>query len=284
MLKVLRGEERYPAPCALLLGGFDGFHAGHMALLQEAKKTGLPVGLTSISGCKAGSDIFTFAEREKIFGDAGFCFVLEFSFTEHFRNTSAEDFIGDLFAKANAEAVFCGEDFHFGKGAAGTTALLKALAPCPVSVLPLKSENGEKISSGKIKELLSGGRMQEVNRLLCSDYFVEGIVEHGREVGRTYGFPTLNLTYPKEKFPIREGVYVGYAETEAGTYPAIVNFGARPTFGVAEKKVEAYLKGFSGDLYGTRVRVYPTEFLRPVQKFSSEEELKKQLEKDVARV
>ena len=80
-------------------------------------------------------------------------------------------------------------------------------------------------------------------------------------------------------FP-KEGVYIGYAETPKGSFPAIINFGARPTFEVAEKKIEAYLEGFSGDLYGETVRIYPTRYLRAIEKFPSAEALKEQLEKD----
>lgn len=284
MLKVLHGADKFSEPCALLLGGFDGFHLGHGALLDAAKKTGLPVGLTAISGVKAGCDIFTLAEREVIFGRAGFSFVWEIEFTEAFQNTSAEEFLRELFDRISVKALFCGEDFRFGRNAQGTPELLKKLAPCAVCVLPLEWADGKKIAASEIKNYLSKGQMSKANRLLFSNFFLQGVVERGRGVGHTYGFPTLNLSYPKEKFALREGVYGGYAETNAGRYPSIVNFGARPTFGVEEKKVEAYLKGFSGDLYGTTVRIYPTEFLRPIQKFSSEEELKIQLKKDIRKI
>lgn len=284
MLKVLKAGERYSAPCALLLGGFDGLHAGHAALYERAKRTGLPVGATLILGNKAGGNVFTFPERELILERAGFAFAAEFLFTEEFRNTSAEEFVRNLFSRIDARAAFCGEDFRFGKDACGDPALLKELAPCPVTVLPLARSAGRKIAVSEVKRLLAEGEIAAANELLCGGYFLQGEVEHGRQVGRTYGFPTLNVTVPKEKFSLKDGVYGGYAETPAGTFPAIVNFGARPTFGVAERKAEAHLKGFSGDLYGETVRIYPVKFLRPIVKFSSKEELKEQLKKDLERV
>ncbi len=280
MLNVLSWGQTYGQPCALLTGGFDGLHAGHMTLIAAAKKTGLPIGIMSISGGKRGGDVFTAQEREYIYARAGAAFALQISFTEEIRNTPAEVFACELLTKIPAAAVFCGEDFRFGKGACGTPELLRKIAPCPVEVLPLKTENGEKVSISRIKSLLSEGNMEAVNRLLACGYFLQGIVEHGRQVGRQYGFPTLNLAFPAEKYPVKEGVYGGYAETPKGEYPAIVNFGARPTFSLDTKLVEAHLVGFSGDLYGADVKVYFKRFLRPIMKFESAEALKNQLQKD----
>jgi len=277
MLKTLSGS--FPEKAALLLGGFDGFHRGHRTLLSEAKKSGLPVGITTISGGKGG-DVFTFSEREFVFRREGFAFADEFVFDETFRNTTAETFLKELFESIPVKAVYCGEDFRFGKGAKGTPELLKTLAPCPVSVLPLECADGEKVSVSGIKKYLSAGDIKSANGLLGYDYFVQGEVEQGRKVGRTMGFPTVNLPFAEGKFPIREGVYKGTVETPFGVFPAIVNFGARPTFGVNERKIEAWLKDFSGDLYGKTVHVYPQAFLRPVRRFASAEDLKEQLEKD----
>ena len=269
-------------PCALLLGGFDGFHRGHERLLEAARETGLPVGLTALSGGKGG-ELFPLPEREDIFRALGFAFVDEHILEGAFRETSAEDFLKDLFARIPAKAVFCGEDFRFGKDASGTPALLKEKAPCPVTVLPLAAKDGEKIAVSRIKQLLAEGDMEKVNALLCAPYFVRGEAEHGRAVGRTYGFPTANLHLPAGKFPLKEGVYAARARLEGGSvYPAIVNFGPCPTFGVEERRTEAHLVGFEGDLYGEKVTLYPVRFLRPIRKFQSKEALEEQLEGDRA--
>lgn len=99
-------------PCALLLGGFDGFHNGHRTLLRAAQETGLPVGLTTIVGNKSGGDIFTLQERRTIFGEEGFDFVQEWEFAE-IKNITALDFLTSLFDVLPVRAVFCGEDFRF---------------------------------------------------------------------------------------------------------------------------------------------------------------------------
>lgn len=292
---ILKEGETFPDPCVLLLGGFDGLHLGHRALLAQAKRFQMPVGITTISGGK-GRALYTREEREFLFERAGIDFTIEWEFTEEFRRTSAEEFLSALFSCVHPGHIVCGEDFRFGKDAFGTPALLKEVAPCPVLVkesVTYLSENGSrKFSASACKEFLKRGELPLLNACLYaraeefydSAYFVQGIVEHGRQEGRKYGFPTLNLSVPAGKLLPPDGVYGGVTATEAGNFPSIVNFGARPTFGVGERKIEAHLMGFEGDLYGSSVRVYPTEYLRPIVKFSSVEELKEQLQKDKERV
>ena len=284
MLKDLSREGAHCSPCVLLLGGFDGLHVGHQTLVDAALRFSLPVGITSISGGKPGGDVFTFPEREFIYLSSGISFVWEMTFSDELKNTAPEEFARRLFSALDIKAVVCGDDFRFGKGASGSPEMLRKIAPCPVEVHELKRINGEKIATSMVKKLLSEGSMSEVNALLPCGYFVQGTVEHGRRVGHTLGFPTLNLTFPPEKFPVMDGVYGGRAETSEGTFPAIVNFGARPTFGVTERKVEAYLDGFDGDLYGQSVRVYPEKFYRPVMKFADADALRDQLKSDIERL
>ena len=146
----------------------------------------------------------------------------------------------------------------------------------------------QKYSSTTCKALLEKGDLPRLNACFYSSveelrrgYFIGGEVERGRQVGRTYDFPTLNLSVPEHKLLPPDAVYCGLVETPKGSFPAIINIGARPTFGVEERKIEAYLDGFSGDLYGAYVRVYPTKFLRPIYKFASPRELKERLLLDI---
>ncbi|MBD5636254.1 MAG: hypothetical protein HDP28_00310 [Clostridia bacterium] len=290
MLEIYRYGESISTPCALVLGGFDGLHLGHCALLNAAKQTGLPIAITTILGVK-GSSLFTEKERTFVFDNTGIDFVYEIPFTDDLRNMKAENFLIELFGNIRAKEVFCGEDFRYGKDARGTLPLLKTFAP--VHVVETVKLGDTKVSTSLCKQYLRENNFKMLWKLLDEEsgpfydyksYFIQGTVEHGRHVGRTYGFPTLNLSIPPEKLLPEDGVYGGFATTAKGTYKTIINIGARPTFGVEERKVEAYLKDFSGDLYGTTVRVYPTEFLRPIEKFSTEEELKNQLKKDIEKV
>ncbi len=286
--------EKIAEPCALVLGGFDGLHLGHRALLAVAKKYGLPVAVTTIFGGK-GKALFTRAEREFLFARAGVDFVCEIAFTEQFENTSAEDFLATLLENIHARILICGEDFRFGRGVLGTAELLKRHVPNVLVQKTVKyfaEESGgmRKFSTTACKAALKAGDLPRLNASLetrdffGSTYFLQGEVEHGRKVGRTYGFPTLNLTPPPEKLLPPDGVYGGLCATPQGNFPTILNIGARPTFGVGERKIEAYLDGFSGDLYGQTVRIYPIEFYRPIEKFQSAEALKTQLQKDISRL
>lgn len=284
MLKVLRQGERFQEPCVLLLGGFDGIHRGHKTLIEEAKTRRLPVGLTSICGNKAGGDVFTFEEREFVFGREGLDFVYEMPFTEQLKSTPYERFAEELFRDVAAREVICGEDFRFGQGAKGTPQLLKGVARRPVTVMRLMKSGGEKIAVSGVKKLLSEGNVSKARTLLCGGYFIGGIVSRGRGVGKLIGFPTLNLPFPEGKFCPKEGVYGGYAETPKGRYPAIINLGGCPTFGQYEYGVEAHLLGFTGDLYGAQVRVYLQDYFRSAKRFESEAALREQLKQDKERL
>lgn len=268
---------------AMLLGGFDGLHLGHRRLLSCAKQSGLPVGVMTIIGGKAQENIFTFAEREIIFRENGVDFVFELPFSE-IKDLSAEEFLQKLTTEFSPKLFVCGEDFCFGAGALGTPETLKRAGQVCVEVLPLMQMYGEKISSRAIKGLLCEGEIPKANALLGENFFLVGEVVKDRQVGRTLGFPTANVLYPKEKFPLKQGVYETRVCLDGKLYKCITNYGARPTFDNAQVLTETYLDGFNGDLYGKTLKIEFVRYLRPVTKFSSVDELKTQLELDIRTV
>ena len=273
------GTTEYASPCVLLLGGFDGLHIGHKKLLDCAKKYRLPVGIMTILGGK-GKALFTLAERREIFARAGADFFFCEAFTEQFRNTDRETFLQDLRRRYNVRAFVCGEDFRFGKDAAGTPQFIREFAGIPVHAADILCVDGKKVGTSSVKEFLARGEVMQANRLLLFPFFLRGRVEAGRHVGHTYGFPTANLVYPKEKFPLKEGVYAVHADLEGKTYRGIANFGPCPTFGVEERKAEAYFDGFHGDLYGRTVDLVFDGYLREIRKFSGASALAAQLRED----
>ena len=285
MLKTvdLTGKLDKRADCVMLIGGFDGLHAGHKKLLARAKSFSLPVGIMTIVGGKDGKSLFTASERETIFKAAGIDFVFELPFAE-IRDMTGEAFSGLLCEEFTPKAFVCGDDFRFGKGAVGTPETLKRATHVRVEVEKLLLVDGEKVSSSTVKKLLSGGEIERANRLLADEFFLTGKVIKDREVGRTMGFPTANILYPEGKYPVKKGVYETRVDLGGRTYKAITNYGARPTFDNDRVLTETYLDGFCGDLYGRTLTVRFVRFLREIKKFEDADALKAQLQEDIRRV
>ncbi len=266
----------------MLLGGFDGLHIAHRQLFARAKKSGLPVGIMTIVGGK-GQGIFTQKEREDIFARVGVDFVFELPFAE-IKDMPSKEFI-ELLRREFAPKLFvCGEDFRFGAGALGSPSELKSGGQVCVEVIPLLQKEGEKISASRIKRALESGEVEKANELLGERFFLIGEVKKDRQIGRTMGFPTANIIYPLEKFPLKKGVYETRIWVDGREYKGITNFGARPTFDNDEVVTETYLDGFCGDLYGRELKIEFLRYLRDIVKFDGVEELKKQLTEDIRRV
>ena len=270
-------------PCVLLLGGFDGLHAGHKKLVEKAKTYALPIGIMTIIGGKNSESLFTLEERYAAFEKAGVDFAFTLPFTQ-IKDITAGDFCSILINEFQVQAFVCGDDFHFGKGALGTPTFLKEYTQVCVEALPLVCENGKKISSTDIKVCLQNGDMPKANRLLGENFFLQGTVVKDRQIGRTLGFPTANILYPQGKVLIKKGVYETRVEINGKTYKAVTNFGARPTFQDETVVTETYIDEFDGNLYGQTLQVSFKRYLRDVQKFDGEQALKAQLQEDIRRV
>ena len=266
----------------MLLGGFDGLHVGHRSLLARAKASGLPVGIMTIAGCK-DKGIFTFAEREIIFKESGVDFVFELPF-EEIKTLSPDAFLQLLKENFQPSLFVCGEDFRFGANAQGSPKTIESWGQVCVEALPLLEMDGEKISSRAVKKHLACGDIQKVNALLGERFFLLGEVVKDRQVGRTIGFPTANIVYPQEKFPLKQGVYETAVRVDGRLYKGITNYGARPTFDNDRVITETYLDGFAGDLYGKVLKVEFVRYLRDITRFDSVEALKNQLTKDIKKV
>ena len=269
--------------CVMLLGGFDGLHAGHKRLVERAKSFSLPIGIMTIVGGKENKSLFTLQEREEIFKSAGVDFAFELPFNE-IKNLSPDEFSTLLLDEFHPTAFVCGDDFRFGKNACGSAQMLKQAGQVRVEIEKLITANGEKISSSKIKTHVLAGEIEKANELLGEAFFLIGTVVKDRGVGRTLGFPTANVEYPKEKYPIKQGVYETRVCINGKEYKAITNYGNRPTFDSAAIKTETYIDGFSGELYGKGLKIRFIRYLREIKKFESVEGLQAQLKEDIRRV
>ena len=294
MVELEYGDKPFGQKNVICLGAFDSLHNGHKSIIKQAKSAAASSGAKTLvftfenglglveSGKK--TQVFTYAERLQILAELGVYGVIRAHFNEKFANTSAEDFIKKLFEQFAPSCVFCGEDYRYGKNASGDiTSLKKACDEHGVElvVCPFVKINGEKISTSNVKRALERGDVKLASEFLGEDYFICGTVETGRKEGRTIGFPTANISLPPEKFKLKEGVYKTYAYINGKRYYGITNCGKAPTFGFEKLKIETYFKDFSGDIYGENLKINFVDFLREDKKFSSAEELKAQLKKDL---
>ncbi|MGE5656188.1 MAG: bifunctional riboflavin kinase/FAD synthetase [Actinomycetota bacterium] len=200
-----------------------------------------------------------------------------------------------LVRQLQAQQISVGLDFRFGQNRAGTAADLQAIAASfgiEVTLVPLQTSLGERISSSVIRQALCDGDLSRANSLLGRPYKLVGQVVTGQQLGRTIGFPTANLQFPPEKFLPRFGVYAVRASIQetATCHPlpppspllGVMNVGCRPTVEGQHPTVEVHLLDWGGDLYGKTLTVSLEHFLRPEQKFPSLEALKAQILADCA--
>lgn len=295
MLEIVNyNEDEYQFPCLVVLGCFDGVHIGHAELLKKAKLqakiNGLDLGVMVFAEGKGSKQIFTFEEKIEFLQQYNVKLIIKIDYNDEFKKTTPADFLKCLEDKINIKGYMSGKDFRFGAGAKGKSSTLKSYADDEdnsVWYMSVKDvvAGEDKVSCTRIKTLLEEGDVKSAAELLGRNYFVSGIVEHGAERGANIlGFPSLNIAYPENKVEIKQGVYSAVCAIDGEEFPAIVNYGARPTFDDDAVLLEAYLDGYSGDAYGKEVTVKFVDFIRDDIKFDSADELKAQLEKDLEKI
>ncbi len=283
--------------CAVAIGKFDGIHRGHQALLShilEKKKSGLESAVFTFDPVPAVffgkgqvRELTTREEKRRIFQRLGVDVLIEFPLRADTAAISPAAFIeGILARRMRAAYVAAGTDVTFGAGGAGDGAMLAAYGDrlgFAVEVIDKVCADGREISSSRIRRALEAGEMEQVTELIGFPYSVTGTVVHGRRLGRTIGMPTVNLLPPGDKLLPPRGVYFSNVSYGGNHYRSITNIGCKPT--VSREKVmgvETYLYDFNEDIYGREITVNLLGFKRPEMKFDSVEELKRQMEKDIA--
>ena len=285
--------EEYNFPCLLVLGCFDAIHIGHDKLLKEAKLqakiNGLDLGVMMFTEGKGDKQIYSFEERVSLLEQYNVKFVLKIDFTEEFKKTKPLDFLKIIEDKLNVKAYMSGKDFRFGEKASGKSSTLKKYAEDEengVWYTPVKDvmygEN--KVSTTWIKELIGNGEVNQVSELLGRPFSVTGEVVKGEGRGKSLGYPTLNINYPGNKVQLKHGVYRVECTLDGETYKGVANYGNKPTYENENIQLEVHLVGYSGDLYGKTVTVHFIKFIREIQKFDSDEDLKTQLAADAVYV
>lgn len=287
-------------PLHLAIGMFDGVHLGHRAVLSAAvtaakRENGLAAALTFsphpsalFNPSKPTRLITDTATKARIFSELGLAAMITEPFTAEFAHLAAEEFLPWLKQKLpTLVAVYVGENWRFGRGRRGDVTLLRESGKklgVAVFSAPRVSLDGEAISSTRIRTLLENGEIAAANRLLGYAYFSEGVVAPGKKLGRTIGFPTLNLAWSPELRP-RLGVYVVRVTGDKSPKPlrGVANYGLRPTVEAStEPKLETHLLEECPFDAGDRIRVEWLHFLRPEMKFNGLDELRRQIAADRA--
>lgn len=296
-MRVLRGHpsgwDADPGRSSVTIGVFDGIHLGHRSLIRRLDpsliRTVLIFDPHPVEVLRPGTHprlLTTVEERIGLLEAAGVDQVGVLNLND-VRELEAERFVDQvLVAGLHVAQVVCGPDFRFGKDRAGDQVLLAAMADeggFKLDSAPLvPASDGSAVSSSAIRRLVEEGQIETANRLLGSRFQVNGVVEHGDRRGRELGVPTANLRVPERKVVPAVGVYAGVARWKGRGYPAAINLGFRPTFGVGDLLLEAHLLDFSEDLYGESLRVELDTYLRPELRFDSVEALVEQMTDDIA--
>ncbi len=283
-------------PTAVAIGKFDGVHVGHRRLLEEIierKKSGLAACVFTFDpppavlfGFSDGKELTTREEKRAIFERMGVDILVEFPLNKETAAMPPMEFATQVLARQmNAEFVVAGDDLSFGDKGAGDAELLKRLGPdlgYSLKTIEKVKVDDKEVSSTDIRTLVEHGKMEQVERMLGAPYMIMGTVAHGNRIGRTLGFPTLNLLPPADKLMPPNGVYDSYVTFEGKKYKGISNVGYKPT--VTDEKVmgiETYLYDFDREIYGENIEVELYSFRRPEKRFNSLDELKAQLDEDI---
>ncbi len=232
------------------------------------------------------TQLLTKDEKRRKFEKLGIDILVEFPMDIETAHTAPEDFVRKiLHDQMNAAYVAAGDDLSYGYKGKGDFVLLNKLAPelgYRTHAIKKLQMFGRNVSSSFIKEEILNAEMERAQELLGECYYIGGTVEHGKRLGRTIGFPTVNILPPAEKCLPPYGVYFSTVRIDGREYKGMTNIGCRPTVsGSGQVSVETYIYDLNEDLYGKYLEIALHTFHRAEQKFSDVEFLKAQLNLDL---
>ena len=297
------GGEAKKRRSVVTIGAYDGVHRGHQAVIEQVRQQAEILDARSVvvtfdrhpasivrpeSAPLLLTDIDQKLELLASTGLDATCIV---KFDEDSSREAPSDFVKRVLVDGlSAKRVIIGEDFHFGYKRGGNVALLRELGPkfdfdvTPIELISRGDGVDEPVSSTAIRRALAGGQVELATQLLGHHFEVRGVVVHGDERGRTIGFPTANIEVPNQICIPADGVYAGVFVRQDGTiHNCAINLGRRPTFyeHADHSMLEAHLLDFSENLYGEKVKLTFTHFLRGERKFENIDALKMQLKLDI---
>ncbi|MDY0135604.1 MAG: bifunctional riboflavin kinase/FAD synthetase [Thiomicrospira sp.] len=281
------------------IGNFDGVHLGHQAVLnqvnRQAKQQGLPsvaiifepLPIEFFTPDKAPVRLMNLREKLRAFESVGVDYVLCVAFNRSFAQLSAQRFVDSVLIQGlNVKHLVVGDDFRFGQHRQGDFALLAQQSRVygfELSSMPTFCVDGERVSSTRIRSVLQTPDLAEAECLLGRTFSFEGRVIHGQKLGRTIGFPTLNLNPKRLQMPVN-GVFAVYvAGLDSQPWPGVANIGVRPTVQGVRPSIEVHLFDWTKMVYGAHVEVRLEAFIRPEMKFNGLAELQAHIARDAAQ-
>jgi len=306
MIEYVRGIDQLPkgTRLAVTVGVFDGVHRGHQQVFRVLEETArrlgaMPVAVTfdphpeAVVTGRAPDMLMDRLERiERISRLIGGLVVLQ-TFDEVFRQTTAEEFVERLGGNDDLAALVMSSVSAFGRDRGGTLPVLREMGAAggwELVEAPTLDAGGARVSSARIRKLVAEGDLTTAGDLLGRPFALVGSVVHGEQRGRELGFPTANLDFSQPVALPPDGIYAaraswgGPAVVEPGeTADAVVSLGTQPTFGGRVRLMEVHLLDRDEDLYGQRMRVQFSTFIRGQERYDSIDELVTQMGHDVAR-
>jgi len=297
LFRDVEGGVLFPQGSVVCIGAFDGLHLGHRALVRHAVARARELGVPAVAlsfeplpreffSKEMPPPRLTLA-RAKYLGLRGLGAdgVGLLRFDGKLSAMKAEDFVRKLLVeRLRAREVWIGPEFRFGNRRGGDLSLLQAMGGelgFGAGEIEPVQRGGERVSSTRIREALRGGGFTEAAHMLGRPYAIGGRVVRGRQLGRTLGFPTANLRFPKT--PALSGIYATWVHGVAERpWPSVSSFGTRPTVDGVEPLLEAHLFDFDGDLYGRHIEVEFVAKLRDELKFPDLQSLTGQMQRDAA--
>ena len=292
---------------AVAIGKFDGIHLGHQALLKEilkAKEKGFKAAVFTFYPSPAvvfggGEEqlrgtvveprfqsLSTREEKRQFLKEAGIDYFVEYPLDLKTAAIDPAEFIQKLLVEQmKVKLVVAGPDLSFGAKGRGDFELLKKYSEiCGYEARQIDKvcKDGQEISSTRVRAAVERGDMKEAEQCLGNRYAVSGIVRHGAKLGRSMGFPTVNVIPEKEKLLPPFGVYHSIVTLDGHRYAGVTNIGRKPTVHQGKDiTVETFLFHFAGDAYGKRIRVELLQFVRPERRFEDQEQLQHRIDQDV---
>lgn len=298
-MKFIRGIKNIPnlnKGSVLTIGNFDGLHLGHQSIVNRVKEKAQELDLYSsvvffepqpkefFNATQKPPRLTGLHQKYYLFNQLDIDYLFCLRFSNHIAKLSPLDFIEQiLIDKFKVKYLIIGDDYRFGHKRAGNYEYLQDYAlktnAFKVERTPSFTIDGTRVSSTAIREALSLDQLDLVAKYLGRNYSITGKVMHGKQIGKTIGFPTANINLNQYISPIK-GVYAVKVKVGDKTYKGIANIGTNPTVNGNEPRLETFIFDFNEQIYGERIIVEFISKIRSEKKFSSLDELKKQIEQD----